>query len=165
MTMVIAGVDVSKTVLDVHVDGADRTFANDRTGFRALANWPRRCAVTRVVMEATGRMHRGVHRSLHDRGFAVFVINPRQSRDFAKALGELAKTDRVDARILAVYGRILSDASAPTAPLSAFVDELSDLAAGTDTLPPRNAAQFSDAYLVHEIGGALRSPVSRRNIP
>ncbi|MCY4463609.1 MAG: transposase, partial [Albidovulum sp.] len=126
MTMVIAGVDVSKAALDVHVDGVDRTFANDRTGFRALAKWLRQCAVARVVMEATGRMHRGVHRSLHDRGFAVFVINPRQSRDFAKALGELAKTDRVDARILAAYGRILSDAAAPTAPLSAFVDELSD---------------------------------------
>ena len=126
--MVIAGVDVSKAVLDVHVKGVDRTFANDRTGFRALANWLQRHAVTRVVMEATGRMHRGVHRSLHDRGFAVFVvINPRQSRDFAKALGELAKTDRVDARILAAYGRILSDTAAPTAPLSAFVDELSDL--------------------------------------
>ena len=127
MTMVIAGVDVSKAVLDVHVDGVDRTFANDKAGFRALGNWLRRHAVTRVVMEATGRMHRGVHRSLHDRGFAVFVVNPRQSRDFAKALGELAKTDRVDARILAAYGRILSDAAAPTAPLSAFVDELSDL--------------------------------------
>ncbi len=71
-------------------------------------------------MEATGRIHRGVHRSLHDRGFAVFVINPRQGRDCAKALGELAKTGRVN-------GRILSDAAAPTAPLSAFVDELSDL--------------------------------------
>ena len=59
------------------------------------------CPVAGVVMEATGRMHRGVHRSLHDRGFAVFVVNPRQSRDFAKALGELAKTDRVDARTLA----------------------------------------------------------------
>ena len=127
MTTVIAGVDVSKAVLDVHVDGADRTFTNDRAGFRALGHWLRRCAVTRVVMEATGRMHRGVHRSLHDRGFAVFVINPRQSRDFAKALGELAKTDRVDARILAAYGAILSDAAAPTAPLGAFVDELSDL--------------------------------------
>ena len=127
MTIVIAGVDVSKAVLDVHVKGVDRTFANDKTGFRALANWLQRHAVTRVVMEATGRMHRGVHRSLHDRGFEVFVINPRQSRNFAKALGELAKTDRVDARILAAYGRILSDAVAPTAPLSAFVDELSDL--------------------------------------
>ena len=74
MTTVIAGVDVSKAVLDVHVDGADRTFTNDRAGFRALGHWLRRCAFTRVVMEATVRMHRGVHRSLHDRGFAVFVI-------------------------------------------------------------------------------------------
>ncbi len=44
MTMVIAGVDVSEAVLDVHVDGVDRTFANDRTGFRAHANWLGRCA-------------------------------------------------------------------------------------------------------------------------
>ncbi len=94
MTKIIAGVDVSRAALDVHVNGADRQFGNDRAGIRALGNWLGRRAVTRVVMEATGRMHRGVHRSLHERGFAVYVVNPRQSRDLARVPGEPAKTDR-----------------------------------------------------------------------
>ncbi len=74
-------------------------------------------------MEATGRMHRALHQSLHDRGFAVLVVNPRQSRDFAKAAGDMAKTDRVDARVLAAFGAAFP-ARPPTAPAEAAIDRL-----------------------------------------
>ncbi len=147
---------VGQAALDVHVDSADRTFANDKPAFRALGNRLRRHAVTQVVIEATGRIHRGVHRSLHDRGFSVFVVNPRQSRDFARALGELAKTDRVDARIPAAYNGILSDAAAPTAPLTVFVDELSDrLVMREQLIDARTACGAPNA----------RSPAGRRSWP
>ena len=54
-----------------------------------------------IVLEATGKFHRRAHRSLADDGFAVAVLNPYRSRKFSDALGELAKTDEIDARVLA----------------------------------------------------------------
>ncbi len=97
MTIVAAGIDVSKKTLNIHLNGRDDTAANDRDGFRKVARILRDGGAERVVLEATGRMHRALFQSLHDRGFPVCVVNPRQSRDFARASGELAKTDRVDA--------------------------------------------------------------------
>ena len=104
MTRVVAGIDAGKAKLDIHLDGQDRTLPNDRDGFRAIAKWFGDARVERVVLEATGRMHRALLQSLHAKGFAVCVVNPRQCRDFAKAIGQLAKTDRVDARMLAAFG-------------------------------------------------------------
>ena len=89
-------------------------------------------------MEATGRMHRGVARSLHDRGFRVVVVNPRQCRDFARASGELAKTDRVDARVLAAFGAAFPDMPA-TAPADVTVDRLRDMLVLREALVDRRA--------------------------
>ena len=126
MTIVVAGIDVSKKTLNIHLDGRDHTAANDTDGFRKVAGILRNGGAERVVLEATGRMHRGVARSLHDRGFAVCVVNPRQSRDFAKAAGELAKTDRVDARVLAAFGAAFPD-MAPAVPADAKIERLRDM--------------------------------------
>ena len=84
-------------------------------------------------MEATGRMHRGLHRSPRDRGFEVCVADPRQARDFAKASGRMAKTDRVDARVLADFGAAIAELPA-TEPGSAFVETLADLLAARELL-------------------------------
>ena len=59
------------------------------------------------MIEPTGRFHRRLHQSLFDRGFEVVLVNPTRSRRFAEATGELAKTDRVDAAMLAAYGKAL----------------------------------------------------------
>ena len=126
MTTIVAGIDVSKATLDVHAGGSDRRFDNHRTGFCALAKWLRRHGVKRVVMEATGRYHRAVHRSLHDRGFEVVVVNPLRTRRFGEALGHLGKTDRIDAKTLAVFGQAFGDLS-PTVPNGAFLNRLEDL--------------------------------------
>ena len=126
MATIVAGIDVSKAVLDVHAAGDDRIFDNTGTGFRALAKWLGEHEVGRVVMEATGRFHRGVHQSLHDRGFEVVVVNPFRSRRFGEALGHLGKTDRIDARALAAFGQAFADLVA-TAPRSAFLSRLEDL--------------------------------------
>ncbi len=88
--------------------------------------WLRSRHVSRVVMEATGRYHRRVHQGLHDRGFEVVLINPLRARRFAEAMGFLAKTDRVDALMLARLGTTLDDLE-PVAPQNAFLNRLEDL--------------------------------------
>ena len=133
MTIVCAGIDVGKEFFEVCVAGVERAFENGRPGYQAVASFLRKHAAERVVMEATGRMHRGLHRSLHDRGFEVCVVNPRQARDFAKASGRMAKTDRVDARVLADFGAAFADLPA-TKPGSAFVEALADLLAAREQL-------------------------------
>ncbi len=80
----------------------------------------------RVVPEATGRMHRALLQSLHDRGLKVVVANPRQSRDLPRAGGEMAKTDRVDARVPAALRAAFPDMAA-TAPADGTVDRLRDM--------------------------------------
>ena len=126
MTTVVAGIDVSKSQLDVHVAGEDRRFANQRGGFRALGTWLEGHRVTRVVLESTGRYQRAVHHSLHAQGLEVVLVNPLRTRRFAEALGQLAKTDTIDAAALAAYGMAFLDLPA-TPPRSAFLDQLADL--------------------------------------
>ena len=126
MTNVVAGIDVSKEQLDVHIAGESRQFANQRAGYRALGAWLEAHRAGRVVMESTGRYHRAVHQSLHARGLEVVLVNPLRTRRFADALGLLAKTDTIDAAALAAYGTAFLDLPA-TPPRSAFLDQLADL--------------------------------------
>ena len=78
-----------------------------------------------VVCEATGPYHKAFVAALHDAGIAVSVVNPRLSRDFARSRGLLAKTDKIDALMLADYGRRMQPA--PTAPPEARMTLLDDL--------------------------------------
>ncbi len=126
MTTMVAGIDVSRRTPDIHVNGRDLTATNDSDGFRKVARVLREAGAVRAVMEATGRMHRALPQSLHARGFSATVVNPRQARDLPKAAGALAKTDRVDARILAAFGAAFPDMRA-TAPASAAIDRLRDM--------------------------------------
>jgi transposase len=97
------GIDVSKATLDVAVLGEAqaRQFANSARGFRSLSAWLKRKQPTRVVLEATGGYEQAALDALHEAGLPVARINPRQARDFAKGTGQLAKTDRLDAQVLA----------------------------------------------------------------
>ena len=151
MTMVVAGIDVSKRTLNIHLDGRDDTAANDTDGFRKIARILKDGGAERVVMEATGRMHRALLQSLHDRGFAVVVVNPRQSRDFAKAGGELAKTDRVDARVLAAFGAAFP-AMPATAPADVTIDRIRDVLVMRETLVDQRVQLKA---VVSEIGDPL----------
>lgn len=103
---VFVGIDVCKVALDVHVrpHGLAARFANTGSGWAELAGWLGPHAVERLVVEATGGYERGVARALSAAGHHVMVVNPRQVRDFARAAGRRAKTDRLDAAILAHYG-------------------------------------------------------------
>ena len=106
---VYVGVDVSKATLDVHLLPAGRTFtfANDEGGVKQIIALLREGPqVARCLMESTGRYERQCAADLLDAGFAVAVVNPRQARDFARALGRLAKTDHLDACTLAEFAKV-----------------------------------------------------------
>lgn len=99
------GIDVSKDQLDVCVrpENTVRSFGNDETGWTALRELLLPLQAERVVLEATGGYEVALAAVLHAAGLPVVVVNPRQVRDFARATGELAKTDRIDAGILALF--------------------------------------------------------------
>lgn len=103
------GVDVSRDWLDVAFDseGAVCRLANDTIGIPELARRLEDVAVERVVLEATGGFEKSLKNALQAAGIPVSVVNPRQARDFARASGRLAKTDRIDAQVLSEFGRAL----------------------------------------------------------
>jgi len=103
------GVDVSKDHLDAHrlADGATRRFANNKGGHKALLKWLAETPLCRVVFEPTGPYHGAFERALGASGVPFVKVNPRQARRFAEATGKLAKTDRLDAAILARMGALL----------------------------------------------------------
>jgi transposase len=100
------GIDVSKEHLDVCSlpDGEIFSVANDRAGIdELLARLLEGVRPDLVVLEATGKYERPAAVAVAAAGIAVAVVNPRQARDFAKAAGRLAKTDRIDAEVLARF--------------------------------------------------------------
>lgn len=101
------GIDVSKATLDVAVlpDGESWTVANDDHGLTELLPRLGALAPTLVVLEATGGFELLAALTLANAGLPVAVVNPRQVRDFAKAMGRLAKTDALDAGILALFAQ------------------------------------------------------------
>jgi transposase len=102
--MTYVGIDVSQAALDVAVhEGATRQVANDARGCTEVVTQLRAFGVTLVVLEATGVYHRAVTTALVTAGIPVAVVNPRQVRDFARSTGQLAKTDRLDAAMLARF--------------------------------------------------------------
>ena len=100
---VFVGVDVSKDRLDVHVRPGAQAFvvARDDKGLADLVERLRLLRVHLIVLEATGGLQVKVAGALAAAGLPVAVVNPRQVRDFAKATGRLAKTDRLDAEVIA----------------------------------------------------------------
>lgn len=104
------GIDVSKDWLDVHVLPAGKALrvANTAQGIRHLKRWLTRFDPALVLVEATGKWHRPLRRSLDADGVPVAVIDPFRVRMFAKAQGILAKTDRLDARVLAQFAVVMA---------------------------------------------------------
>ena len=126
MTNDTIGVDISKDHLDAHrmSDGASRRFANDCAGHTAFVRWLDDARL-RIVYEPTGPYHRAFERRLADAGFALVKVNPRQARRFAEATGRLAKTDRLDAAMLARMGGLLDLEARPVR--SVRLNDLKDL--------------------------------------
>ena len=104
------GVDVSKNTLEVAIGstGAIECFDNNPLGHALLCKRLRKQAIGLIVLEATGGYERDCAVALQAKGLPVAVMNPRQARDFAKAMGHLAKTDRLDAQALADFAQALA---------------------------------------------------------
>ncbi len=104
-TAIFVGIDVAKHQLDValHPDGEAWGVCNDDTGIDTLVQTLQAVEPRLIVLEATGGLETAAASALTAAGLPCAVINPRQARDFAKATGQLAKTDRLDASILAHF--------------------------------------------------------------
>lgn len=109
------GIDVSKDQLDVHIHPTAAAFRvpHDDAGFGTLIERLRTVAPTVVVLEATGGYEITVAATLTSAGLPVAVVNPRQIRDFARATGQLAKTDTLDARVIALFAAAVRPAARP----------------------------------------------------
>lgn len=108
-TPITVGIDVAKATLDVAIGLKEPPLSvpNEGDGFDTLLAKLAEHRVALIVLEATGGLEMAVACVLQATGYAVAVINPRQARDFARAMGKLAKTDRIDARTLAQLGEVI----------------------------------------------------------
>ena len=103
---IFVGIDVSKDRLDVHLRPSDEAFRVPRNT-KELDAFARRLSglpVALIVLEATGGFEASVAAALAAVGLPLWIVNPRQIRDFARATGRLAKTDRLDAEAIALFG-------------------------------------------------------------
>ncbi|TPG81463.1 IS110 family transposase [Pseudomonas arsenicoxydans] len=106
-----AGIDVSKDNLEIRINPQDvgASYPNTAAGFVALIDWLQLYNVRRVLLEATGGYERKAMKALQIAGFEVLRINPCRAKDFAKAMGYHAKTDPIDARLLAEFAAVIKD--------------------------------------------------------
>lgn len=124
---VYVGVDVSKDSLDVAARPTGEAWRVPQTavGIARMVRRLRTLGPTLVVVEATGGYERAAVAALHSQGLSVAVVNPRRVRDFARATGKLAKTDRLDAEVLALFGERMQPAPQPAPdPHQAATEEL-----------------------------------------
>jgi transposase len=115
VSRIFIGVDVSKARLDVAMrpSGESDSVSNDEAGIKALVKRLGPLQPALIVLEATGGIERQLIRALASAELPVVVVNPRQVRDFAKATGQLAKTDTIDAVVLARFAEAVRPAVRP----------------------------------------------------
>lgn len=160
MASVYAGIDVCKDWLDVYVhpQALRLRVSNDRFGLRRLKRLLCALQGAHVVMEATGKHHRAAQRSLHGAGLVVSVVNPLRARLFCQAAGHLAKTDAIDARLLALMGAALEPTATPLPPMA--------LEALRELVNARRAATTERTALVNRLAACatafLRAELRRR---
>lgn len=103
------GIDISKKKLDISFnDNETASYDNDLTGFRQLLKQVTNKKVTRVVMEATGGYERPLASFLQKKDVAVSIVNAKRVRDYAKALGKLAKTDKIDSHVIRLFAEAIN---------------------------------------------------------
>jgi transposase len=121
------GIDVAKDKLDVFIDSTSAAFtvANDAVGIAAIRKRLEPHSVRLIVIEHSGRYERRCALDLMDAGLTVALVNPRQTRNFAKAIGWLAKNDRIDARLLAKFAQCVQPQPSERTPQNRLdLDEL-----------------------------------------
>ena len=155
---IVAGIDVGKRELVVSVSGGPvRSFKNEAGGIRGLAEWLRTEGVEQVVCEATGGYERGVVQGLKARGLAVHRAHPSRVRSFAQASGQGAKTDRLDAQVLVLYGEVFEVEGQPVRD-SAY-EELREVVGRRQQLVEQRVAERN--RLEKGLGGASKKSMER----
>jgi transposase len=129
---VYLGADVSKATIDCRLHTQAFRIPNDAAGLRQLLTRLRAHPDVHVICEATGGYQNALVAALHHHAIPVSVINPRQVRDFARSRNLLAKTDRLDAQVLAAFGQ--ANTPAPDAPKSVALQRLAALLSARDQL-------------------------------
>jgi transposase len=166
MTKHTIGVDISKSHLDVFrlEDGAAHRFDNSPAGFRALTKWLNTVPVARVVFEPTGPYHKAFETTLGG-VFPLVKVNPLQARRFAEAHGTRAKTDAVDAQMLARMGVAFNlEAKAPHSEETIVLRDLHVARAGMikDRTRLRNRAQAQDIAILKRQTKARLAQIERQ---
>ncbi|MFW6065902.1 MAG: IS110 family transposase [Planctomycetota bacterium] len=115
MAKIHMGIDVAKKHLDLHIrpDQTHHRVDNNADGFAEVIRLCRDRLTQRIVVESTGGYEAPLVAELHAAGLPVAVVNPRQVRDFARASGRLAKTDRIDAAVLSEFARAVKTRTTP----------------------------------------------------
>ncbi|MEZ5823896.1 MAG: IS110 family transposase [Geminicoccaceae bacterium] len=135
------GIDISKATLDchAHLAGVERQFANTAKGHKALIAWASQWTIERIACEATATYHQAIEQALADH--PCVRLNPERARRFAQATGTLAKTDRIDAAMLARMAAVLKP----------------------PVRPARTATQMQLAELVNARDGLVRDRTALKN--
>ncbi len=149
------GIDISKDWLDVFAapEGRASRFSNDRAGFRKLIAWVG-SGIDRIAYEPSGPFHRDFEDTLLKAGLPLYAINPFQVRSFARSIGRRAKTDAVDARMLATMAAAVENLR-PTEARSEGQRDLAELQQIRDAL-------VRDRTATTNRGKNLRTPVGKR---
>ena len=149
------GVDIAKDTLEVHLHPAGRVcrFANSAKGCAALIAWLEGFMIARVAFEPTGAYHHAFERRLAEAGLPLVKVNPRQARRFAEAIGRHAKTDAVDAAMLARFAALLEPPVRPV--VSATLDAMKELHVARRALVKNRVA-------ARNRGHTHRSPLLKR---
>ena len=153
------GIDVSKQHLDVCLGSEHQRVANDAGGWEVLTRQFKEAGVDLIVIEATAGYERDLVWTLQNAGLSVARVNPRQSHDFAKSMGELSKTDKVDARMLRDFADVLARHKDRTKYITPLMDaqrlELAQLMTRRRQLMDMSVAEGH--RLEHAKGRAVRS--------
>jgi len=159
VTPIICGVDVSSISLEAFVNpaGPGRSFANSAEGIAQLACFCQQHGVQLVALEATGGYEKQAFALLWAQGVAVALLNPRAVRDFAKAMGWLEKTDRIDARMIARFAAVKG--SVASTPASAEQQHLKALVTRLRQLTQLHVDQRNQRLLVTD--ATVRASISK----
>jgi transposase len=125
MTTIYTGLDIAKLNLQLHLAGRIHDLPNTAAGHRRVLKLLAVQSAHHVVCEATGGYERDIVAALHQAHISVSVLNPARVRHFARAAGQRAKTDHIDAAVLSDYGRALQPK--PTAPRTAQEQQLAEV--------------------------------------
>lgn len=140
--IVYVGADVAKDSIEIHTHHfkLPASISNSSAGIDSLIRRLKKASENiHVICEATGVYHKSLVRALHREGIALSVINPRQVRDFARACGTLAKTDKIDAAVLTNFGQRMEPS--PSLPPNPVDVELAALSARRRVLVETHAAE------------------------